>query len=144
MNPSSQIQAAQRAEVECFTDLFDAALDGFEQLTRLQLQVMREFSRNTSQRLFDAMQARDARDWASLPQQTLHADPQGATQYLQEFGRIAGAMQTAMSEALQQGAVRLQRHLQEASEQAGADAAAEAATQPRQAARSRTGARRAS
>ena len=148
MNPQSQIQAAQRAEVECLTDLFDAAMDGFEQLTRLQLQAMREFSRNHSQRLFEAMQARDARDWAALPQQALHPDPDGALQYLQEFGRIAGSVQAAMSEALQQGAARLQHHLQEAVEQAGAQAAPGAPGAPgapkRQPPRARAAAGRAS
>jgi phasin family protein len=142
MNPQSQIQAAQRAEVECLTDLFDAAMDGFEQLTRLQLQAMREFSRNHSRRLFEAMQARDARDWAALPQQALRPDPDGAMQYLQEFGRIAGSVQAAMSEALQQGAARLQRQMQEAAAQAGAPAAPEAPQ--RQAPRARGAAARAS
>ena len=144
MNPKSQIQAAQRAEVECFTDLFDAALEGFEQLTRLQLQTMREFSRNTSQRLFEALEARDAGDWAKLPQQTLRGEPDGATRYLQEFGRIAGAMQAAMSEALQQGAVRWQSHLQEAAETAPAEASPAPAARRAAAAPARAAARRTS
>lgn len=116
MNPTRQarqIQAAQRAQVECFTGMFDAALDGFEQLARLQLQVLREMTQSTSQRMRDTMDARENHGWPSLPQQAVRDDGERLTQYLQQVGRIASAMQAGISQALQQGVGRMQQGLQE-------------------------------
>ncbi len=116
MNPSEHLQAAQRAELECFTGMFDSALAGLDQLTRLHLQAVRELAQNTSQAMRDALQARDPREWAALPQQALRGDGTQAAAYVQQLGEIAGAMQAGFSQALRQSAEHLQQSLQAAAQ----------------------------
>lgn len=115
MNPTERLQAAQRAEIECFTSMCDTALEGLDQLTQLHLQALRDFTRNASRTLRDAMDAQGPQQWAELAQPALHGDGADAAQYVQRLGEITGGMQAGFSQALQQGMDRLQ--------QSGADSA---------------------
>ena len=123
MNPTTHLQAVQRAEIECLTGMLEATFDGFERLSRLQLQQLRDAAQGTSQLLRGALDARDAQEWAGLPQQLMQGDGARAAEYVQKFGEIAGAMQAGISEALQQGVAQLQQSLREAAEQAPSAAA---------------------
>ncbi len=130
MNPTEHLQAAQRAELECLTGMLDAAIEGFEQLARLQLQAMREASHEASAALNEALQARDVQEWAALPRQALRGDGSQMAQYVQQLGEITGAMQVGFSQALQQAMGRLQQSLQEAGAAQPPRAAGNGAWQP--------------
>lgn len=118
MNPTEHLQAAQRAELECLTGMFDAALDGLDQLTRLQLQAMRELAQDSSQAMRTALEVRDPQEWAAWPAQSARGDGARAARYVQQLGEIAGAMQAGFTQALQQGMDSMQRNWKEAAEAA--------------------------
>lgn len=136
MHPNRQLQAVQRAELECLSGMFGAALDGLDRLSRLQLQLMREFAQDGSQALRAALESRDPQEWAAWPGQFARGDGARAARYVQQLGEIAGAMQAGITQALQQGMDNMQRNWQHDSE------AAESAEAPPAARRSRPAPRR--
>lgn len=116
MSPSEHLQAAQRAELECLAGLLETTIDGFDRLSRLQLQNMRDLHRNASEAVRGAVDARDAQQWAALPTQVLRGDGARMAQYMQQMGEIGSAMQAGFAQALQQAASSLQQNLQQATQ----------------------------
>ena len=122
MNPSEHLQAAQRAELQCLTGMFDVTLDGLDQLSSLQLQALRDLAQHGSRSMREALDAREPQQWAGLPNQALRGDGERAAQYLQRLGEIAGSMQAGFAQALQQGMDDMQRAWKSVAEAAPAQA----------------------
>ncbi|WP_298293066.1 phasin family protein [Thiomonas sp.] len=90
MNPVESLQALQKAEIESVFALSQTLLRGFEQLTRLQLQMMRDGLQQSAQTLqpADAVHSVPAVDGARL------------LGHWQTFAQILAATQAEISQTL--------------------------------------------
>ena len=126
MNPAESLQALQKAEVESVFALSQALLRGFEQLSKLQLQMMRDALQHSAQTLDASASLRgtEAAPAGALPAagEKRIGDrpndlPNDWQNDWQNFVRIVADTQAEMSEILTANLRRVQTQVQDSAKQ---------------------------
>ncbi|MGC8807583.1 MAG: phasin family protein [Thiomonas sp.] len=118
MNPTEQLQAIQKAELESAFALSQTLFRGFEQMTQLQMQVMRDMAQHAAQAVESTLSARDVQTLLSTQAQNApQAGGEAAMAYVQKLAQIVSATQAEMAETLQSSLNRLQTSLQDSARQ---------------------------
>jgi phasin family protein len=118
MHPTEQLQAVQKAELESAFALSQTLFRGFEQMTQLQLQMMRDVAQHTAEAVETTLSAGD------LPT-LLNAQAQNPPQvggesmmaYFQKLAQIVSATQSEMAETMNSSLSRLQTSLHDSVKQ---------------------------
>jgi len=114
MNPTEQLQAIQKAELESAFALSQTLFRGFEQMTQLQMQMMRDMAQHAAQAVESTLSAQDVQTLLSTQAQNApQAGGEAAMAYVQKLAQIVSATQAEMAETLQSSLNRLQTSLQD-------------------------------
>ncbi|MBN2692852.1 MAG: phasin family protein [Burkholderiaceae bacterium] len=118
MHPTEQLQAVQKAELESAFALSQTLFRGFEQMTQLQLQMMRDVAQHTAETVETTLSARDLptllQTQAQNPQQV---GGESLMAYFQKLAQIVSATQSEMAETMSSSLSRLQTSLQDSVKQ---------------------------
>jgi len=118
MHPTEQLQAVQKAELESAFALSQTLLRGFEQMTQLQTQVMRDMAQQAAEAVESALSARDVQTLLNTQAHSAsQAGGETAMAYVQKLAQIVSATQAEMAETLQSSLTRLQTSLQDSASQ---------------------------
>lgn len=120
MNPTEQMQALQKAELESAVSMTEKMLSGFEQMTKLNLQVLRESTQDATDALRATLSARDLQDLMNTQaEHPLQGGGEKSMAYVQRLAEIVAGMQAEMAEAMNQNLARLQQAMREAVDTGG-------------------------
>ena len=115
MNATEQMQVLQRAELESVFDMGKSMLDGFERLTRLNLEVLRDSTQDATELLRAALSARDLQDLMNARAgNPLRSGGDRAADYARRLAEIAAGTQAEMAETMNQSMLRLQEAMRQA------------------------------
>lgn len=118
MNPTEQLQALQKAELESAFALSQTLFRGFEQMTQLQMQVMRDMAQHAAEAVETTLSARDLQTLLNTQAQSApQAGGEAAMAYVQKLAQIVSATQTEMAETMNSSLNRLQNSLQDSAKQ---------------------------
>jgi len=121
MQPTEQLQAVQKAELESAFALSQTLFRGFEQMTQLQLQMMRDMAQHAAEAVETTLSARDMQTWLNAQAQSSpQAGGEGMMAYFQKLAQIVSATQTEMAETMNSSLNRLQTSLQDSVKQGAA------------------------
>lgn len=120
MGATEQVQALQRVELESAFHVGRTVLDGLEQVTRLNLEMLRDSTRDVTQLFEAAFSARDLQELMNAQAgHPLRSNGDRAAEYGRRLAEIAAGTQAEMTGALTGGL----RRLQEAMAPGGGDGA---------------------
>ena len=115
MNATEQMQVLQRAELESVFDMGKSMLDGFERLTRLNLEVLRDSTQDATELLRAALSARDLQELMNARAGSpLRGGGDRAADYARRVAEIAAGTQAEVAEAMNQNMLRLQEAMKQA------------------------------
>ncbi|MGC8702957.1 MAG: phasin family protein [Thiomonas sp.] len=118
MNPIEQLQAIQKAELESAFALSQTLFRGFEQMTQLQMQVMRDMAQHAAQAVESTLSAQDVQTLLNTQAQNApQAGGEAAIAYVQKLAQIVSATQAEMAETMNSSLNRLQNSLQDSAKQ---------------------------
>lgn len=118
MNPTEQLQSVQKAELESAFALSQALFHGFEQMTQLQLQMMRDMAQRAAEAVETTASARDLQTLLNAQAQSApQAGGEGMLAYFQKLTQIVSATQAEMAETMNSNLTRVQSQLQEGAKQ---------------------------
>ena len=121
MNPTEQLQAVQKAELESAFALSQTLFRGFEQMTQLQMQVMRDMAQHAAEAVETTLSARDLQTLLNTQTQSVpQAGGEAAMAYFQKLAQIVSATQAEMAETMNSSLSRLQTNLQDSAKQGAA------------------------
>ncbi|MHB1667425.1 MAG: TIGR01841 family phasin [Thiomonas sp.] len=114
MRTREQIQAVQKAELEFMAGMAEKVMHGFEQVARLNLQMLRDATHDGAEAMRAAASARDVPEWIRVQTgNPAQANGQKALAYAQRLAEIAGTTQAELADAMNQGLLRMQQALRE-------------------------------
>lgn len=120
MSAIHQMQASQSAEWQSIAEMADKAMDGFEQVTQLNLKAWRDGWQDAADGMRKALDARDMNNLMKLADASaMQAQAQRATAYMQRLADIGGGMQVEFGKAMNQRVDRMQQTLRESTDQSG-------------------------
>ncbi len=109
MGATEQMQALQRVELESAFHVGRTVLDGLEQVTRLNLEMLRDSTRDATQLFEAAFSARDLQELMNAQAgHPLRSNGDRAAEYGRRLAEIAAGTQAEMAGALTGGMRRLQ------------------------------------
>ncbi len=118
MQPTEPLQAVQKAELESVFALSQTLFRGFEQMTQLQLEMMRDMAQHAAEAVETTLSARDLQTLLDAQTQSVpQAGGEGMMAYFQKLAQIVSATQTEMAQTMNSSLSRLQTHLQDSAKQ---------------------------
>lgn len=118
MSAIHQMQAAQSAQLQSITELADKAMDGFEQVTQLNLKAWRDGWQDAADGMRKALDVHDMNNLVKFADASaMQAQAQRAMAYMQRLADIGGGMQVEFGKAMNQRIERMQQTLRESTDQ---------------------------
>jgi phasin family protein len=111
---AEQLQAAQKMELESLVDLGDKAMTGIEKLIELDLQTLREATRDAAESVRSALSSQDLQELMRKEAEgPMQASTQKSMAYFQRRAEIVGSFMAEWMNALNQSASRTQQAMRD-------------------------------